>query len=578
MYPPEPSPITAYYRGPGGVAGGAGLWSAVGWGPPRSRRQTDEGQPVRAGAVPVYARRLRESAQLRGDGALPGRRAGQDDRIPLLRLRRADERRPGRLRRDLRDRAQPVLVRHLAQPDPAGLRRRLRRAGRTARRGDPRARPLARQDPRAAEDRRGVRAAGLRQRRPAHRRLPRRAQLRREPERVPARGRDPRALPRAPRADPEGVVRAAALPVERPLREVRPGEHLAAAGPEAASADLDPGHRLARDAAGHPLPGLRLRVPELGRAEAHRTAGLRPLLGPCRRTGPRPQPVPAGLPPGGRRLRDRRAGRAGVRQAPRGALPFGPGRDPAHGHGGAGLRRARRHRGHAAQHRPGRDALPDEDGDVRRDRGQPGRDRGQPGHGRRPDRGVRTGVQDRQPAGDAAERLDAARPDREEHLAVRRGGAAAASAGLGRRGLGKPLVAARRRRRYRDSDRGCSVMAAGPDAVRDETVEVWDSRLRLHVKIAGDGPPLLFFHSLAGLTWQPLLDRLARRHTVYAPEHPGTSPGDPQAIREVQTYWELLLIYTELAGQLGLERPVAIGHSFGGMVAADLAACFPGLF
>ena len=121
-------------------------------------------------------------------------------------------------------------------------------------------------------------------------------------------------------------------------------------------------------------------------------------------------------------------------------------------------------------------------------------------------------------------------------------------------------------------------MAAGPDAVRDETVEVWDSRLRLHVKVAGDGPPLLFFHPLAGLAWQPLLGRLAQRHTVYAPEHPGTSPGDPQAIREVQTYWELLLIYTELAGQLGLERPVAIGQSFGGMVAADLAASFPRLF
>ena len=121
---------------------------------------------------------------------------------------------------------------------------------------------------------------------------------------------------------------------------------------------------------------------------------------------------------------------------------------------------------------------------------------------------------------------------------------------------------------------------AGPAAVRDETVEVWDSRLRLHVKIAGDGPPLLFFHSLAGLAWQPLLDRLARRHTVYAPEHPGTSPGDPQAIREVQTYWELLLIYTELAGKFGpgLERATALGHGFGGMVAADLAACFPRLF
>ena len=121
-------------------------------------------------------------------------------------------------------------------------------------------------------------------------------------------------------------------------------------------------------------------------------------------------------------------------------------------------------------------------------------------------------------------------------------------------------------------------MAAGAAAVRDETVEVWDSRLRLHVKIAGDGPPLMFFHPLAGLAWQPLLDRLAERYTVYAPEHPGTSPGDPQAIREVQTYGELLLIYEELIGKLGLDRPAALGQSFGGMVAADLAAALPRLF
>ena len=115
-------------------------------------------------------------------------------------------------------------------------------------------------------------------------------------------------------------------------------------------------------------------------------------------------------------------------------------------------------------------------------------------------------------------------------------------------------------------------------AVRDETVEVWDGRLKLHVKVAGDGPPLLFFHPLPGLAWSPLLDRLAERHTVYAPEHPGTSPGDPQAIGEVRTFWELLLVYEEAIGALGLERPEAVGQSFGGMVAADLAASFPRLF
>jgi pimeloyl-ACP methyl ester carboxylesterase/uncharacterized protein YndB with AHSA1/START domain len=121
-------------------------------------------------------------------------------------------------------------------------------------------------------------------------------------------------------------------------------------------------------------------------------------------------------------------------------------------------------------------------------------------------------------------------------------------------------------------------MAPDAAAVRDETVEVWDGRLKLHVKVAGSGPPLLYFHPLPGLAWTPLLDRLARTHTVYAPEHPGTSPGDPQAIREVQTFWELLLVYEEVTGRLGLDRPAALGQSFGGMVAADLAACFPRLF
>jgi pimeloyl-ACP methyl ester carboxylesterase len=121
-------------------------------------------------------------------------------------------------------------------------------------------------------------------------------------------------------------------------------------------------------------------------------------------------------------------------------------------------------------------------------------------------------------------------------------------------------------------------MTTSAAAVRDETAEVWDGRLRLHVKVAGEGPPLLFFHSLSGLEWQPLLDQLGQRHTVYAPEHPGTSPGDPRAIDQVQTFTELLLVYEELTRALGLDRPAAVGQSFGGMVAADLAATFPRLF
>jgi pimeloyl-ACP methyl ester carboxylesterase len=50
--------------------------------------------------------------------------------------------------------------------------------------------------------------------------------------------------------------------------------------------------------------------------------------------------------------------------------------------------------------------------------------------------------------------------------------------------------------------------------LRTEAVQVWDGRLNLHVKVAGEGPPLVFFHALFGLAWEPLLDQLAGQHTV----------------------------------------------------------------
>ena len=42
--------------------------------------------------------------------------------------------------------------------------------------------------------------------------------------------------------------------------------------------------------------------------------------------------------------------------------------------------------------------------------------------------------------------------------------------------------------------------------------------------------------------------------------------------------WDLLLIYEEVMRGLALDRPAAIGQSYGGMIACDLAAHFPGLF
>ena len=113
--------------------------------------------------------------------------------------------------------------------------------------------------------------------------------------------------------------------------------------------------------------------------------------------------------------------------------------------------------------------------------------------------------------------------------------------------------------------------------ITDEAVEVWGGRLTLRVKVAGAGAPLLYLHPAAGLAWDPFLTHLANTYTVYAPEFPGTSTGDPYAIHSVDDLNDVVLAYEELVRKLGLKSPVVIGQSFGGMLAAELAAHFPDL-
>jgi pimeloyl-ACP methyl ester carboxylesterase len=123
-------------------------------------------------------------------------------------------------------------------------------------------------------------------------------------------------------------------------------------------------------------------------------------------------------------------------------------------------------------------------------------------------------------------------------------------------------------------------MMAVSAEVRERSVDVWNGTVKLRFKIAGSaGAPLIYFHPAGGLFFDPFLSALAADYTVYAPEHPGTSAGDPDAIHHVDSIWDLILLYEEAIRQLDLQSaPVAIGQSFGGMIAAELAAHFPSLF
>lgn len=110
---------------------------------------------------------------------------------------------------------------------------------------------------------------------------------------------------------------------------------------------------------------------------------------------------------------------------------------------------------------------------------------------------------------------------------------------------------------------------------RTHTVSVWRDQIRIRILSKGSGSALVFFHGPWGLAWDPFLDELARHFTVHAPEHPGTSPDAPDDAYQLDGLWDLVLCYDEVLDALGLESAALVGHSFGAMVACEIAAAYP---
>ena len=106
--------------------------------------------------------------------------------------------------------------------------------------------------------------------------------------------------------------------------------------------------------------------------------------------------------------------------------------------------------------------------------------------------------------------------------------------------------------------------------------KLWQDKVETEVAILGNGPPLVFLHGPWGLrNDQEFLDLLAASHTVYAPKHPGTADGDAEAVHQIDDWLDLVVYYGELFDRLELGKTVLVGHSFGGMLACEIAAAMP---
>ncbi|MBX5436535.1 MAG: alpha/beta hydrolase [Alicyclobacillaceae bacterium] len=90
--------------------------------------------------------------------------------------------------------------------------------------------------------------------------------------------------------------------------------------------------------------------------------------------------------------------------------------------------------------------------------------------------------------------------------------------------------------------------------------------------VKGEGSPVLFLHGAGGLHWDGYLEEIAKQRKVIAPYFPGTAETAGANELDLRGVWDLVLYYYDLLDQLGVRRADVIGHSFGGMLAAELAA------
>lgn len=97
---------------------------------------------------------------------------------------------------------------------------------------------------------------------------------------------------------------------------------------------------------------------------------------------------------------------------------------------------------------------------------------------------------------------------------------------------------------------------------------------KVEVHTSGDGPAVVWLHGPHGVRkTDPVIAELAKRYTVVAPVAPGFN--DIEELDDIRDVHDLALHYDDILDALGLDRVRLVGHSFGAMIAAELAAHVP---
>ena len=117
-------------------------------------------------------------------------------------------------------------------------------------------------------------------------------------------------------------------------------------------------------------------------------------------------------------------------------------------------------------------------------------------------------------------------------------------------------------------------MSGGTDMIEHRFVAYGERRVM--VRRAGSGPPVVLLHESprSSAAFVPMIEALAERFTVIAPDTPGYGGSDPLDLLrpQIADYADAL---KEVVDALGLERAALFGRHTGAAIAIEFANCYP---
>jgi len=101
--------------------------------------------------------------------------------------------------------------------------------------------------------------------------------------------------------------------------------------------------------------------------------------------------------------------------------------------------------------------------------------------------------------------------------------------------------------------------------------KIGGGRFDVEMQVCGSGEPLLYLHGAGGLIgMEPFLEELGKDFKVAAPHLPGY--GQSTGGELIEDVVDACLFYHQLMDDLGIASAHIVGHSMGGMLAAEMAA------